>query len=253
MLHRLEDLDARRVAQVGALPDVIGLVVTGATEQHGPHLPVSLDSVVAAALRDGIGATLTQPVLATPVIDVAMSDPQTGFAGTITLSGDVYAAIVGAHLSALERCGVRRIAVIDFNAPNMAGSRRAVSEFAAQSEVEVIHQGDLPWLLASLWRDADHPDAATPDHAGRIETSLALALYPPERVGAYDDVVGFTDFDAGDWWGRLLEHGSEHLSPTGVLGIPAGANVAEGRRILAALVADHVAWLTDRLGLGGAI
>jgi creatinine amidohydrolase/Fe(II)-dependent formamide hydrolase-like protein len=251
VLHRLEELTSPAAGELGRAAGTIGLVVTGAIEQHGPHLPVSMDTAVARALRERVPGLLDCDVLSTPVIDVAMSDPQIAYPGTITLSEEVFAQVVLAHLTALARTGITRIALIDFNSPNTAGSARAVRLFADERpDVTVIHQDDAQWLTDSLWRNADDPAAVTPDHAGRIETSLGLALYPDGLVGEFADVVGYTAFDEGDWWGDLLAHGTEYLSPVGVLGVPAGASRAEGERVLDALVHDYAAWIDGAFSVG---
>lgn len=249
-LFHLSELSTRAAKEVGGSEGTIGLVATGATEQHGPHLPLSTDTGVARALQRRVPELLDCDVLASPLIDVAMSDPQLGYAGTISLAEEVFAEIVYAHLRGLRSTGLKRIVVIDFNAPNFAGSARAVERFRAEfDDVQIAHQDDLDWLIASLWRAADHPEKVSPDHAGRIETSLALAVYDPAQIGDFEQLVGYTEF-ADDWWDQLLEHGTEHLSPVGVLGIPSGANAEEGERILSAIVEDYAAWIDEQLHVG---
>ena len=87
--------------------------------------------------------------------------------------------------------------------------------------------------------------AAVPDaHAGRVETSIMLAL-APEDVWLYVAMAGETrplpEIMAG-----LRAHGVRQVSPNGVLGDPAGASAAEGAALLDLLVADLAATI-DRL------
>jgi creatinine amidohydrolase len=76
------------------------------------------------------------------------------------------------------------------------------------------------------------PDA----HAGRVETSMMLALAPDDvRLGAASagDTRPLTEILSD-----LSAHGVRQVSPNGVLGDPAGASAAEGEQLLTLLVAD---------------
>jgi creatinine amidohydrolase len=80
-------------------------------------------------------------------------------------------------------------------------------------------------------------DGLTPDaHAGRVETSMMLALAPDDvrlDAAAAGDTRPLTEILSD-----LSAHGVRQVSPNGVLGDPAGASAAEGARLLALLVAD---------------
>jgi len=67
-------------------------------------------------------------------------------------------------------------------------------------------------------------------HAGRVETSLMLALHP-ERVRRELAEAGATA-PIDELMPRLVSGGVRPVSPNGVLGDPAGADAAEGRRLL---------------------
>jgi creatinine amidohydrolase len=95
------------------------------------------------------------------------------------------------------------------------------------------------------------PDATlVPDaHAGRVETSMMLALAPGDvRLGdaAAGETRPLTQIMAG-----LRAGGVRRVSPNGVLGDPAGASAAEGETLLALLVADLVATLRRLTGAAG--
>ena len=67
---------------------VLGLIPTGAVEQHGPHLPLATDSLVAAELGRRIAERLIEPVVVAPVIPGG-SAHHVGFPGTVTLTEEV--------------------------------------------------------------------------------------------------------------------------------------------------------------------
>jgi mycofactocin precursor peptide peptidase len=76
-------------------------------------------------------------------------------------------------------------------------------------------------------------------HAGRVETSIILAL-DASSVLPHDDVAGNPE-PLGRLWTALRFDGVRAVSPMGVLGDPAGASADEGRRLLDAAAADLVA------------
>jgi creatinine amidohydrolase len=78
-------------------------------------------------------------------------------------------------------------------------------------------------------------------HAGRIETSLMLAL-TPEQVGGDRSAPGNAE-PLVELIGRLRAEGVRAVSPNGVLGDPTGATEAEGRALLASAVKDLCATL----------
>lgn len=84
----LSTRDFARLQTIGAITDVVAVLPVAATEQHGPHLPVSVD----AALADGIVAAALPhlaadlPVLFLPAQKVGLSPEHIRFPGTLTLS-----------------------------------------------------------------------------------------------------------------------------------------------------------------------
>ena len=248
-LMELELLSSSQVAALGADSTTIGLITTGAIEQHGPHLPVSADTALGRAVSQGIGAGLNVPVLATPTIAVGVSDVHLRFAGTITLPEATFEGVVTAHIESLARAGVRRIAIVDCNVPNVAASQRAAqAAMTANPELTVIVYNDVEALMAALWAGADPGAGSGSDHAGRLETSIVLALLGSEVVQPFDDLRGFTDFDEVDWWGRMLREGIQSLDDSGIIGVPAGANAEEGHRMVAAFVKECCEWIATQLG-----
>jgi creatinine amidohydrolase len=88
------------------------------------------------------------------------------------------------------------------------------------------------------------PDA----HAGRVETSLMLALAPGDvRLAA---AVGGGTRPVSEIMADLRDPGVRPVSPTGVVGDPAGASAAEGEVLLDLLVKD-LASMLDQLTAPG--
>lgn len=202
----------------------IVVVPVGSCEQHGPHLPLDTDTTIAVALGRELVASRSDCVLA-PALTVTASGEHQGFPGTLSIGTDVMASvIVELARSADWSAGV---VFVNGHGGNAVAMRRAASVFDAERRKVLI------W-----W---PHVVGGDP-HAGHTETSLMLAL-APERVRL--DVAQAGPVPTAD---ELVRHGVRPLSPTGVLGDPAGADAASGhdtfRRLVDQLTRAVDDWLS---------
>jgi creatinine amidohydrolase len=211
----LEDLawpDAERAPAATVLA-----VPIGATEQHGPHLPLSTDTEIAVALARGL-ADLRPDVVVAPALAYGSSGEHDGFAGTLSIGRDAVEVVL-VELVRSASASFERVLLVCAHGGNAAPLRAA--ERRLRDEGRDVHA----WL----------PHWSSDAHAGRLETSLMLAI-APERVRVQDAAVGATA-PLAELMPQLVESGVRAVSPNGVLGDPAGASADEGRDLLAAEVA----------------
>jgi mycofactocin system creatininase family protein len=200
--------DAARAA-AGA---VLGVPI-GATEQHGPHLPLSTDTDIAVALVTGLAAA-RRDVVAAPAIAYGSSGEHAGFDGTLSIGREaVELVLVELVRSASATFG--RVLLVCAHGGNDVPLRRAAQRLCGEGRD--VRAWQPPWS----------GDA----HAGRLETSLMLAI-APERVVLENASAG-VDAAIDELMPRLLADGVRAVSPNGVLGDPTGASAAEGRALLA--------------------
>jgi creatinine amidohydrolase len=245
-------VDLRRLTspQAAALEaGAIGVVQVGACEQHGPHLPLGTDSLITEALVRDVAGRVAEPVVVAPLIAVGVSDHHAAFAGTVTLARDTFLALVDAHVAAFARMGVRRVALVSAHGGNFAALAEA-AEAVVGDGVDVHAYAEFERFLAVMadaGRAAGLSAPVTDSHAGAYETSMVLSLAGADAVGDFADVEGYTD--AEDGWLERLADGVQALSPTGVIGRPAGATAAVGGHVLDALAGEIAAWLGRTFGL----
>lgn len=155
------------------------LVPIGATEQHGPHLPVGTDHVVAAEVARRVAEATTtpeRPVLVTPVIPVGSSHHHLPRPGTISLSAATTLAVLRDVLDSLSITGVRRVLIVNGHGGNDDVIRQAVRDVTLTRPL--VAGATSYWTPATADLAALADGFPVPGHAGSFETSVVLALAP---------------------------------------------------------------------------
>lgn len=193
-------------------------IPVGATEQHGPHLPLSTDSDIAVALADRLAAR-QQGVVVAPLLPYGSSGEHAGFPGTLSIGREA-TELVLVELCRSATESFDRVLLISTHGGNAGPVRAAVSRLRAEGR-EV-----------RAWSPSWEGDA----HAGATETSVMLAL-DPRRVGPEPPEAGNTD-PIDRLISDLVEQGVRELSPSGILGDPRGASADRGLTLLETAVAE---------------
>ncbi len=194
------------------------VVPVGATEQHGPHLPVTTDTDIAVAVVEA-AAALDPLVVVAPAVAYGSSGEHDGFAGTLSVGQQATESLlVELVRSAATTFG--HVVLACTHGGNAGPLGRAVGRLVAEGRPVTAWWPRWPGDL----------------HAGRTETSLMLAI-APQRVRL--DRAGAGDRRTADVLMPLLRSGGVRaVSANGVLGDPAGAGADEGRELIRAAAAD---------------
>jgi mycofactocin system creatininase family protein len=203
------DVEARSAAVL--------VVPVGATEQHGPHLPLTTDSDIAEELAARLAATHPSSVTIAPLVAFGSSGEHQGFAGTLSIGRHALMALL-VELGRSATCSWSRVLFLSTHGGNL--------EVVTQARDQLRDEG----------RDvrAWFPDWSGDAHAGRTETALMLAI-APGRVDRDAAAPGARE-PLAQLLPQLMRDGVAAVSPNGVLGDPAGASAAEGEVQLSAAV-----------------
>jgi mycofactocin system creatininase family protein len=187
-------------------------IPVGATEQHGPHLPLSTDTVIAVKLAELLAEQRAEVVVA-PALAYGSSGEHAGFAGTLSI-GQQAVELLLLELVRSASAEFPRVLLISAHGGNRDPVLRAVERLRGEAR-------DVRVFFPHWDGDA---------HAGRVETSLMLAACP-SRVRA-DRAVAGAQAPLSQLLPALRREGVRSVSPSGVLGDPAGASAHEGRELL---------------------
>lgn len=217
------NLSERSWEMVGEKPLV--LVPTGSTEQHGPHLPLETDSVIAAEVATGVAVRLkasswSTDVVVAPTITFGASGEHQGFAGTTSIGQDVLQTLIIELVRSMS-LWAGRVIFVNAHGGNIAALELAVSQMIAENH-------DVAWVPCST--------AGGDSHAGRTETSLMLHI-SPSSVDLGRAVIGNTE-PLRTILPALSSGGVKAISASGILGDPSGASAREGAALLDTMMTD---------------
>jgi creatinine amidohydrolase len=205
------------------------VVAFGATEQHGPHLPLATDALLGDELARAVAERIDAFVA--PTVRVSCSAHHLDFPGTLSLEDSTFHAIVGDVVRSLAGGGFRRVVLVPTHGGNFAPLAAAVEQLGDVGSLEVVALTDLGALLRiAQVGEQEHgvPLGEGGLHAGEWEASMILAIHP-DLVRMDRAEAGFTG-ELQEAIERMFAGGTKAVSENGVIGDPARASAEHGRR-----------------------
>jgi creatinine amidohydrolase len=242
-LAELTSPEARRLARA---PRSVVLLPLGAVEQHGPHLPLSVDWIGSEELARRVAPHLQRrgwrPLLA-PSLPYGASPLAAAWPGTVSLTPAKMARLIVEVVQSLARHGFRRFVLTNYQADpgHLRAIARALATLGRGGRVQVLVAGFAPGdgranpmldpRVRGLMRS---PRPAAEWHAGELETAMMLAVAPSlvRRAAARRLPAAWVD------WSAALARGARtfeamHRGGRGYFGWPAAARASTGRRVMA--------------------
>jgi creatinine amidohydrolase len=222
--------------------DLVCVLPLGATEQHGPHLPLWTDAAIIGEIAWRAEVGLKEQVMLAPVQNIGHSPHHQRF-GSLSLDLPTYVSYIKAACRSIARMGFQRIFLLNGHGGNDVPCRAALSELKCEIPDVAIAFASYWTLAAPEFNSIRSSPAGGMGHACEMETSIMLHLYPDQvRLDRAKD-----DGTAGEKGYRLLDmlrpqpyfmvRDFHELSGTGTLGMPSHASADKGERFLSAAVA----------------
>ncbi|GAA1171873.1 creatininase family protein [Streptomyces hebeiensis] len=240
---RIERLTSPDIAHAIASGMRTAVLPLGATEQHGAHLPLSVDSDHA----DRLGVLVAERLgdaLVLPTVRIGCSAHHLGFAGTLSLQPETLEAIVADCCASLAAHGFQRVLIFSAHIGNYPLLSEIEANLAPRlsADLDIIAFADSAAILQA-WRDAAQRVAGLADHVGGhadiAESSIMLAVQP-DVVRNDRATAGFTGSMNDELLARVFTNGLKEVASNGVLGNPRGMSSELGFACLNA-VADLLA------------
>jgi creatinine amidohydrolase len=237
--------------QLGSISrETICVLPLGATEQHGPHLPLATDQIIADGLAAQLDEACAGRLLIMPGLPATCSEHHMAFPGSLTLDHDTFARVVTQLIHSAARHGFRRFFLLNAHGGNMAiGGVIAEQLSTSLPDAEVVF-GTWFRMTGERLRHLVEGDYPAVGHACEFETSLLLALRPElvDLAAIADDGVAPTSpllrFDLLSGGPTVRSLPFDEFTTNGVWGKPSKASADKGRAILditIPLIADILA------------
>lgn len=238
----------------GLAAQTVAVLPVGAVEQHGPHLPLSVDStlvdgMVAAALPH---LPAEVPVLVLPTQQIGLSLEHASYAGTLGLSPATLLALWTEIGACVARAGVHKLLIFNAHGGNVSSMDIVARQLRMQCGLLVYHSSwfNLPLHGADAAFSAHEHRFGV--HGGEMETSMLLHLAPAlVRMQHAQNFASTSEERARDY--PILGNGKsaklgwamQDYNPCGAAGNAAAADAARGQALVEAVGVSLAALLQE--------
>ena len=232
----------------------VAVLPLGATEQHGPHLPLGVDTLLADGIVAGALPLLPPDasVLVLPTQAIGLSPEHARFAGTLTLSAETLIRVWNEIGAGVARAGVKKLVLFNAHGGHVGAMDIVARELRAAHGLIVysVSWFNLPLGDAGAQFGADEHRFGV--HAGEIETSMMLALASQQvRMGEAKNFRSTSEQRAADY--AILGNGKsaklgwamEDYNAQGAAGNAAAATAARGQAVVDAAAAQLALLLAE--------
>jgi creatinine amidohydrolase len=229
----------------------VAVLPLGATEQHGPHLPLGVDTVLADGIVTAALPLLPAelPVLFLPTQQIGLSPEHARFAGTLTLSAETVIRMWNEIGAGVARAGVKKLVLFNAHGGHVGAMDIVARELRAAHGLIVYSVSWFNLPLGDAGTQFDAGEHRFGVHAGDIETSMMLALAPQQvRMAEAKNFRSTSEQRAADY--AILGNGKsaklgwamEDYNPQGAAGNAAAATATRGQAVVDA-AAEQLALL----------
>jgi creatinine amidohydrolase len=236
----LSEMSAHQLEQIIS-DETIGLLIFGACENHGDHMPFGSDFIMPFELAKRVAARYGKKILIFPPIPYGVSSHHKDFFMTVSIEPDTMMNVIRNILQSLVDNNIRRILIINGHDGNIAPIELASRIIKERNPSIVISCLESWWtLVGSIDKELFNVWDGL-GHGGEAETSAMLAVRPDlvNMTVAPKDVIPKLPENVRIYW-KFNE-----LTDTGATGAPRNATKAKGDKIINILENVLLAFIID--------
>lgn len=231
---RWDNLTSPEIRELSKKKAIV-IIPTGSIEQHGPHLPVGCDTIIATIMSERVAKSLNEnniPTVVTPSLSICNSTHHMSFAGSMTLTPQTFLTVLLEYCKNIASHGFKKIVLINGHGGNSNPIQTAlvtINEVLGFPVYYMDYYTGLSKINESILTTQDYPI-----HACEGETSIMLAIDETLVDPIYKETSGNMSFGL-----EVEENGSintfhrmETYTENGVMGNPYAATKEKGEKII---------------------
>nr|MDO8110258.1 creatininase family protein [Candidatus Sigynarchaeota archaeon] len=188
------------------------LIPIGCLEEHGPHLPLATDGMLALDLSVAVAQDTSLPIISGPLVDFGVSVLTQGFPGTVKVRFDTLKAILVDLMKSCVAWGFTKILLFSWHGGSSHEICLREASLQVLSEIKVdiyVLRGVKLFDDPAFKKKIESVLDSMGEHADELETSLMMHLHPDlvrkdKLVKEYPDIPKFKIIDSGE---PYMEHG----------------------------------------------
>lgn len=243
--RRWADVSARDFAlaqRSGLAAQTVAILPVGAVEQHGPHLPLKVDTALVEGVVDAALPLMAAdvPVLVLPTQAIGLSLEHQDYAGTLSLSPAALLAVWTELGVCVARAGVKKLLIFNAHGGNVSSMDIVARQLRMQCGLLVYHSSwfnlPQPAGVNEAFSAHEHRFGV---HGGETETSMMLHLAPElvrmehARNFASSSEVRARQFPIlGNGKSAKLGWAMQDYNPQGAAGNAAAADAQRGQALV---------------------
>ncbi|MFJ3669705.1 creatininase family protein [Streptomyces sp. NPDC090106] len=214
---RWEELTWQQAESTVAAHDAV-IIPVGATEQHGPHLPLAVDTLICEAVADGVSALTGVPVV--PPLSFGVSASHGDFGGTVALRPETMIAVVEDVIDSLYASGVRQFILLNGHIWNNGALDVSAEKLRVRHRDARVRALGYVTMYPGPEVDGHVRYGRALMHANFFETSVMLHLHPGlvhmDKATSHIDVDSFWDYrmdqvsETGVWGRDVADANAKH-------------------------------------------
>lgn len=253
---RWGDLSSPVLAELAA--SAVALMPVSAIEQHGPHLPLSVDADLAEGIMQEAASRWddTRVVLQLPHLPIGFSPEHLSFPGTLSLSSTTLIRLWTELAEAVSASGVKKLLLFNTHGGQVGALDLVARDLRQRVGLLVVTSSWFQLPLGEAMAPFDAHEQRFGAHAGQIETAMMLALRPElvdmrqaQWFSSSSEIRAQRLSVLGDGRSAKLAWATRDLNPAGAVGRADAATCEQGEALVSAAAAGLVALLKDLHGI----